>query len=381
LSRLRRPFRTTNSGRARSLEVAFQPRKNSLNALRLFFATAVIVSHAWPIGGFGRDPRIGDLTVGQWAVGGFFVISGYLITGSRVTSSFSGFLWRRFLRIFPGLWACLLVTVTVFTSIALYHQGAGASSLIGARASYVVNNALLVPDHMGVAGTPRAVPLAGDWNDSLWTLFYELACYLGVGIALSIAFVKKKGWMFAVAFAAFALLNLINVEIWHFPWFKISSMVKLGTYFVAGALLFAYRRRLPFSTWLASLSAAVLAVGALVGHVSAFSALPLAYLCLWLGVRLPLSRIGRKNDISYGTYIYAFPLAQILVLFGAHKAGVAWFILFCIALTLLFAWVSSILVEKPALALKRKDPRCLLQTASSWLTRRRAEPTGSDAAE
>ncbi len=158
-------------------------------------------------------------------------------------------------------------------------------------------------------------------------------------------------------------------------------MVKFGTYFTAGALFFAYRWRLPLSNWLAGLSAALLTAGALAGHVSAFAALPLAHLCFWLSVRLPLNRVGSKNNISYGTYVYAFPLAQMLVLFGAQKAGVAWFIFFCIALTLPFAWASSILVEKPALALKRKDPRDLSRAAFSWLTRRRAKAAKPDVTE
>ena len=367
--------------RAPSLDEAFNPRRNSLNALRLIFAATVIVSHAWPIGGFGPDPMLGDLNLGQWALAGFFIISGYLITASRSNNRFGVYLWRRCLRIFPALWICLLVTVVVFVSIALEREGAGAGSELGARVSYFVTNAVLVPDHLGVVSTPNDVPLASQWNDSLWTLFYEFACYLGVGVALTVALLRRKSSAFLITFAIFAALNLIEIEIWQFPWFKVASIIKLGAYFVAGALIYVYRRHLPLSGWLAGLSAALLTGGVLVGHVSAFAALPLAYLCLWLAVRLPLSRVGSKNDISYGMYIYAFPLAQILVLFGAQKAGVGWFILFCIALTLPFAWASWILVERPALALKRTDPRGLLQTAFSRLTRRRAAPTGPDAAE
>ena len=60
----------------RAWERSLDPKRNSLNALRLFFALAVIVSHSWPISGHGDDPKIGDLSVGTWAVAGFFVISG-----------------------------------------------------------------------------------------------------------------------------------------------------------------------------------------------------------------------------------------------------------------------------------------------------------------
>ena len=75
--------------------LASYPRRNSLDALRLVLATLVIVSHSWPVGGFGPDPRLGVLTLGEVAVAGFFGISGWLITASRMTSTLRGFAWRR----------------------------------------------------------------------------------------------------------------------------------------------------------------------------------------------------------------------------------------------------------------------------------------------
>jgi peptidoglycan/LPS O-acetylase OafA/YrhL len=85
-------------------------RSNSLNLVRLVLATAVIVSHAWPIGGFGDDPAIGDVNLGHLAVGGFFAISGYLIAQSRLVNRPARYAAKRAMRILPGFWVCLLVT-------------------------------------------------------------------------------------------------------------------------------------------------------------------------------------------------------------------------------------------------------------------------------
>ena len=341
----------------RTLRAAFDPRNNSLNVLRLVFATAVIVSHAWPVGGFGPDPSFGGIALGEWAVAGFFVISGYLIAGSRLRSSLGAFLWRRFLRIFPGLWACLLVTVVVFVSLASLHEGGALTSQLGARVSYAFNNAFLLPDithrNWGVAGTLGSVPYSGVWNGSLWTLLYELGCYVALAALLSFAALRKRSTL-VVAFVYVATLHLLDVEITALPWQRIELAVNLATYFLAGALLYAYQERIPLRSSLAALATAVLVAASLTGHASAVAALPVAYICLWLGVVLPLRGVGRKNDLSYGVYIYAFPVAQLLALYGAHGLGVWKFVLLSVALTYPLAAASWFVVERPALGLKNR---------------------------
>ena len=74
-------------------------------------------------------------------------------------------------------------------------------------------------------------------------------------------------------------------------------------------------------------------------------------MCFWLGVVLPLQRVGHVNDISYGVYIYAFPVQQLLVLFGAAGLGIVPFVLLAFAVTYPLAALSWFLVEKPAIAL------------------------------
>ena len=84
----------------------------------------------------------------------------------------------------------------------------------------------------------------------------------------------------------------------------------------------------------------------------ALTPLPLGYLLLWLGGTLGV-RIGVENDISYGVYIYAFPVQQSLALAGAPAVlGFAGMAGAALLLTLPLAWLSWILVERPALRLK-----------------------------
>ena len=86
----------------------------------------------------------------------------------------------------------------------------------------------------------------------------------------------------------------------------------------------------------------------------------LGYVLLVLGGRLPV-RLGARNDISYGVYIYAFPVQQMLALSGGHALGVLGFAAVSTALTVPLAWVSWKLVEEPAMKLRRLVPAHLFK--------------------
>src|SRR4051794_20588629 len=99
---------------ARTISSALRGHDNALGLIRLVLALAVLVSHTWPLGGFGHDPGSGisrgQTTLGGLAVGGFFAISGYLTTKSGMSSDVMQFLWRRVLRIFPAFLLVILLS-------------------------------------------------------------------------------------------------------------------------------------------------------------------------------------------------------------------------------------------------------------------------------
>ena len=83
-----------------TLRDALRGRDNGLNLVRLVLAGRVVVGHSWPIGGFGANGFM--LGMRNWAVYGFFAISGYLIAGSRLRLGWASFMMRRAARILPG---------------------------------------------------------------------------------------------------------------------------------------------------------------------------------------------------------------------------------------------------------------------------------------
>ena len=323
----------------------FDPRHNSLNALRLVLAVLVIASHARPLGGFGPDPRWGDFTVGTWAVAGFFAISGWLIMRSRLSSSLGGYLWRRFLRIYPAFLVCLGVVGFGFAPLGLALGGGSYGVLDGVR--YVGGNALLAITQTGVGDTLNAVPYPDAWNGSLWTLFYEALCYLMVGLIVTVVTRRRLP-----AVMMFGLVGLTAAELaigagLPAP-YALHLLTMLVPFFFAGGVLFLYRSRIPVTVPLAGLAGALCLLIALTGVNGVLLAVPLAYLCLWLGDRLPLQTLGARNDISYGVYIYAFPVQQILALLDVQRAGLVVFALAAIVCTVPLAALSWFAVERPA---------------------------------
>ena len=92
-------------------------RRNSLNLFRLILAFLVLVAHGYYIVGRDDSPGFNGENLGGWAVIGFFVISGFLITRSRFRTDPGTFLVHRIGRIMPAFIVCLLLTATVLSLI------------------------------------------------------------------------------------------------------------------------------------------------------------------------------------------------------------------------------------------------------------------------
>ncbi|MDN3226199.1 acyltransferase [Kocuria rhizophila] len=323
---------------------------NALNFVRLVLAVVVIIVHAAPLGGF---PDLPWHFLSGTAVNGFFAISGFLIAGSSVQTSLTAFVWRRLLRIFPAYWTTLVLTAFVVAPVAgaVGHERWDGGSAV----SYVVDNAALRIHQWHIEDLLHDVPYPEVWNGSLWSLEYEGLAYIVAGLLLGVAAVRRRPlpWLAAL------LLTVLCLQVLAFGALDIASShyrlgLRLAGFFLAGMVLWAARHRVRVTWWLAVPAVVVVCAGRWMAEPWGWTltALPVAYVVLWLGAVLPL-RIGARNDLSYGAYIYAFPLQQLLVVSGA--ASVLGYWAFCavsVAVTLPVAWLSWTLLEKPALQWK-----------------------------
>jgi peptidoglycan/LPS O-acetylase OafA/YrhL len=192
----------------------------------------------------------------------------------------------------------------------------------------------------------------------LWTLQYEFACYLGVAAIGVIGVLRRRRLVAAGAGGLWLIMigrHVVAADV--ATRLRLSSLlVPLALSFALGMLLFLYRDRVVISNRWAAVAATSVLLSLPLGLYDVVGVAAWAYLCLFLAIRLPLVRFGRRVDLSYGVYIYAFPVQQILTLYGFSRYGLFPYIAVttCIASTL--AVISWFCIERPSLRLKNVSP-------------------------
>lgn len=281
---------------------ALRERNNALNAIRLVCASLVVFSHAFPLGG-RHEPVVLGQTLGGWGVTMFFAISGYLIPASRMRQHWTTYVRNRAARILPALWTCLLITALVFAPVAARLSATDYEP--GSAFGYVLNNALTQMAQLTIGDSLRGLPYL-DWNGSIHTLSAELACYVVAGVLLSVPAFRRYQSFTAVCVLVVAMLM------------SFRTGPHLATFFAAGWIVASLRDRIRV-TWpvVASAFVVMLATSWL---LPVLLPVPLALFVLTLGGLVRTSALV-TNDISYGTYLYAWPVQQLLALLGVPHLG------------------------------------------------------------
>lgn len=342
--------------RGPTLASAFDPRANSLDMLRLILATTVAVAHAGAIG-YGHQPMLGITEVGAMAVDAFFVLSGFLVARSYLQlNSLGRYAWHRFLRIMPGFWVCLLVTAVVVAPLIAVLEGRPALSVFPQAWSYVGQNGALFMRDFAVAGLPVSTHQPYVVNGALWTLFYEAVCYVGVGVLGVLGVLRRRPWLVvAGTLATFAVIA--GQEAGLVP-ARGELFLRFFLMFGLGTLGLLYARRLSMRGRWAVLALLVLGVTLALGHDyrSLGGGFAFAYLCLFAMVRTPWLRRRPRADLSYGMYVYHWPVETLLMLVGATALTQVGFTLLAVVTAGTAALISWHLIEHPALARKGMAP-------------------------
>ncbi|XPP27424.1 MAG: acyltransferase family protein [Leucobacter sp.] len=202
------------------------------------------------------------------------------------------------------------------------------------------------------------MPYPDAWNGSLWTLYYEFLCYLFIGVLLIWTRARSRVWPVATTFALSVVLYVnIDFVLTFFDGnvsFRLLSM--LLPYFLGSALI---RVLLPILglNWIpGSLSLVVVVLGIEFGPSWSAQLLAplLAYGLLWLSTAIRQPQWVARNDISYGLYVYAFPVQQLLALFGLTFLDPITFSVIAFIGAGILAAGSWFLVERPALRRARQ---------------------------
>ncbi|MFJ4457265.1 acyltransferase family protein [Pseudomonas sp. NPDC089392] len=331
-------------------------RDNNFLIIRLLAAIAVVVGHSFALSYLEclscTDPglQLGmPVPVHSLGVEVFFMVSGFLIAASGEKNSAKDFYLARALRILPGLLVCLLLMAFVLGPIV---TSLPLSEYFSQRQvyRYVYSPLLVFKDAQfllpGVGFTPRFY--GASVNGSLWTIPLEMRMYVVLWVLVLVA--KVCRWPLAgLTLAALAIalgLYTLHPAFAEYPF-------KLVVCFLAGATFYAWRAVIPYSRWLLFACVALFLV-AKGGRFEVFAfALLTLYGTLYVAYCPPLKLPAFVQDYSYGIYLYAFPIQQVLAM-AMPSAGPYWLMLAAVPASCFAGYVSWELVEKPALAMKKR---------------------------
>ena len=342
-------------------------RDNNFDFLRVFAALMVVYGHGWILS-TDSAPGLWGVPFARIGLDIFFSISGYMVTGSWLrAASLRVFLAKRALRIFPGLIACVLLTVFVMGAsvtrlpVGQYLSDPGTWRYLG---NIVLHSTLYLP------GVFDGMKLGGPVNGSLWSLFPEALCYLTVPLLGMLALRPRMAalgaggvlagslglWLFYGYAGEAFVLNGADVKymLVQVPFFFFGALCRLlddrfDHFFRTDFAMLGFTLNWMVSSWYGWWNIPV-----------EWFTLPYVVLCFGRLAMPVLRRAGRFGDLSYGLYLYAFPVQQVIVATMPRNEHP---ILTCMLLTLPLAALSWRLVEAPALRWRTKAGGAMTQAA------------------
>jgi peptidoglycan/LPS O-acetylase OafA/YrhL len=240
------------------------------------------------------------------------------------------------LRIFPGFWLCLLVTAFVIAPIGAIVTStnlapADVTGYIGANLGL-----RLQAESIGAFTATNAEPRLV--NGSLWTLYPEFLCYLALALT-------PRRYL-AVVPLAIVIAGLYNLTLGA-TGAGLLSTEGVSVPFAAGCLIRIWR--VPTGAVASAAAGAVAVALMLTGHFVPWGLPFLALAVIGLGIALP---VRWKTDVSYGVYLYAFPVSQLVAAAGLNGLGYGPYVAVVGAVVLPLSLASWWLIESPALRLK-----------------------------
>ena len=328
----------------------------------MFAAFCVFVSHELGMAGYA-EPALGPLgiTLSSTGLYIFFALSGYLIFKSLDRDPRPHrFLTARALRIVPASVVNTLFCVIFGAAITSLPQNAYWSDPQTWR--YLAHNFFIVT-------TPTQLFLPGTFaearwpvvNGSIWTIKYEVLCYLAVLIAY---WATPTRVMARRTLLGFATAGLLAAYLYHIATqpnpegadfygpFNAFNTLRFSMTFAAGAL-YAAAEPLGDRGRIAALSVPALLI--LFGPTPDFGRAGIILLLVLFVVEVgktPVlfsSTYERIGDLSYGTFLYAYPVQNLITLrfFDGHNLLAV--IGLASASILACAFLSWRLIERPSL--------------------------------
>jgi peptidoglycan/LPS O-acetylase OafA/YrhL len=273
------------------------------------------------------------------------------------------------LRIFPGFWACLLVTAFIIGPIVAFFSNLDLISYFTFDLNadhtnknpyfYVLNNAFLRMRQYEIMDLLKDNPLPAALNGSLWTLYPEFKSYLVILLCGIFGFFQNRRfllipfgffYLFSLPITSKRISNYISFILEPLGWGYGEDLI-LALYLLSGILIYGYRQQIFVSRKGLLLAGLIFVFCILLPIYKWVMPFCLGYLLLAASQALPpmCKKIEKFGDISYGIYIYSFPIQQLCTLTGINHLEFIVYFWSTLVLTIPLAIVSWYAVEKTAM--------------------------------
>ncbi len=330
---------------------------NNLNLIRLILASMVIIGHSAILNGsstYWVDPIIylfPFAASGPWAVNLFFFISGLVVTNSLISNRKPlQFIVARIFRIIPAfafvvIFSALIIGPIVSTNtVKQYFDNSTVSS-------YITQN-LMFKGYYNLPGVFVTNFFRNAVNGSLWTLAYEMSCYvILLGIFLII---RNREKLFYNIIIGLIILEGFSTNKFIFNWIGTNSEINLlpaafalGSFFAVNADDISIDKFSVIGVFL------ICFFFRNSTHVNLFFNIACSVTVLYVSANKYFNLYRPKYDVSFGVYLWGFVVQQTLF----HYTGriyTGWHCIFSILISIALAYITHFLIERPGINLGKK---------------------------
>ncbi len=298
-----------------------QLRPSGFDYLRIILAVSVIAWHGIVVcyGSAAEAPYWSSplRPLIYLIVPAFFALSGFLVASSLYRNNLPSFLTLRSLRIFPALIVEVTISALILGPVLTQYTLSNYFSDPLFR-SYFLN--VIGYIHYYLPGLFLTNPYSGVVNAQLWTIPFELECYIIIAFMYIIKIHNKPFILIGVLFTIVLSITAYKIFNWHHIAFTphVPGRV-LVLCFLFGVALYAVKQKVIYSIWVFIPCLILTWVLFMFDGTLYLAPIPVAYVTVYLGLMNPKRLfILRGADYSYGIYLYGFPIQQTLSFLFPH---------------------------------------------------------------
>ena len=326
-------------------------KTNNFDLLRLLLAALVAVAHLSELSKIELLSGIKTYLSSGVAVDSFFVISGFLIFLSYESSgSLANYTSKRLRRIFPGYIAVIVLCSVLFYFVSSEPDFVSYFNMEFLK--YIFYNILtlnfLHPALPGVFQNHQ-FPVV---NGALWTIKIEVMFYIAVPLIVYIISKFNKLFVLVSVYIVSILYSYgmlyLNIKSGAEIFLKLERQLPGQlAFFISGATIYYYYEYFYNNRFkLLTMSIVALLLNSYVAQLYMFYPASLAIVVLYFAAIFKyLGNFGNFGDLSFGVYIWHFPIIQVLLTYNLFLDQVTGLVMFIIC-TLIASYISWHLFEK-----------------------------------